>query len=299
MLILGAIATPLQAQDRTSAESAPIRSATGPAIRPAIVIDAERNFYDLRSGVTRFEENVSITRGAMEVQADRGTIRQAEGQITEVELEGQPSTWQDRLEDGSVVTGEARMIHFDVIANIVTLTGNAIIRHEQGEFTGDELVYDLTAESLAGRSTGNERVRVVIEPDAMSDPRPTPPPANDAEAEVNPESNAEPDGGTAAAADGTAAAPGTGPAGSASSDVDSADAESTEPESTEPESTDPESTEPESTDPESAEPESTELESAEPESTEPESTEPDSTDPVDEDVAADDDGDDDPDTDGR
>lgn len=162
--------------------TAPIRAQeTAEAARaePPVVIDADNSFYDLRSGVTRFEDNVSITRGAMAVEADRGVVRQSEGQITEVELEGAPSTWRDQLDDGSIVRGEARDIRFDVLANVITLTGNAIIRHEQGEFTGDELVYDLTAESLAGRSTGNERVRVVIEPGAMSDPRPAQPPSND------------------------------------------------------------------------------------------------------------------------
>lgn len=123
----------------------------------------------------------------MDVQADRGFMRQQEGRITEVELQGAPATWSDQLEDGSIVSGEAGTIFFDVIANVVTLTGNAVIRHEQGEFTGDELVYDLNAESLAGRSTGDERVRVVIEPEAMSSPI-TPPPSSDP---VNEDSTAE------------------------------------------------------------------------------------------------------------
>lgn len=103
----------------------------------------------------------------MQVHADSGVVRQVDGQISTVELEGAPATWRDRLDDGSLVSGESRSIHFDVQANVVTLTGNAVIRHAQGEFTGDELVYDLNAESLAGRSTGNDRVRVVIEPDAI------------------------------------------------------------------------------------------------------------------------------------
>ncbi|MBY6205136.1 lipopolysaccharide transport periplasmic protein LptA [Halomonas denitrificans] len=254
MMSLWATATPLLAQERTTAESTPARQATGPAtgptIRPAIVIDAERNFYDLRSGVTRFEDNVSITRGAMEVQADRGIIRQAEGQITEVELEGQPSTWRDRLEDGSVVTGEARMIHFDVIANIVTLTGNAIIRHEQGEFTGDELVYDLTAESLAGRSTGNERVRVVIEPDAMSDPRPAPAPnGGEPESEQDAEGGAEgPAASNADTGEETAEPPGTGSTDPEASGVESAAPDSSDPASTDPQSIDSEPSDSESPD---------------------------------------------------
>ena len=161
---------------------APIRAqetAEATLAEPPIDIFAVESYYDLRDGVTRFENDVSITRGAMAVQADRGVLRQLDGQISEVELEGSPITWRDRLSDGSIVTGESRELHYDVLANVVTLTGNAVIRHQQGEFTGNELVYDLNAESLAGRSTGDERVRVVIEPGAMSDPRPAPPPSDE------------------------------------------------------------------------------------------------------------------------
>ena len=140
----------------------------------------------------------------MDVQADRGFMRQQEGQITEVELQGAPATWSDQLEDGSIVSGEARTIFFDVIANVVTLTGNAVIRHEQGEFTGDELVYDLTAESLAGRSTGDERVRVVIEPEAMSSPT-TPPPSTEPDTDEPP--SGEPSPGSEAEGQAPAAEP--------------------------------------------------------------------------------------------
>ncbi|MDX1626037.1 MAG: lipopolysaccharide transport periplasmic protein LptA [Wenzhouxiangellaceae bacterium] len=136
---------------------------------PPIIIDSESNEYDLRSGVTRFTNNVSIVRGEMEVDADSGMVMQEDGRITVVELEGDPTTWRDRLEDGSLVTGEALRIHYDVVGNIVTLTGNARITHAQGEFTGHELIYDLDTESLAGRSEGDGRVRVVIEPETATD----------------------------------------------------------------------------------------------------------------------------------
>ncbi|MDT8409464.1 MAG: lipopolysaccharide transport periplasmic protein LptA [Wenzhouxiangellaceae bacterium] len=151
-----------------SAQQPADQTSSDPAVEPPIIIDSETNEYDLRSGVTRFSKNVEIQRGDMRVNADQGIIRQANGRITVVELEGSPTIWRDRLEDGSQVEGEAKNIHFNVIDNIVTLTGNARIRHEQGEFTGDELVYDLDSESLAGRSAGDGRVRVVIEPEAMN-----------------------------------------------------------------------------------------------------------------------------------
>lgn len=130
---------------------------------PPIIIDSDSNAYDLRSGVTRFTGNVTIRRGAMHVQAEQGTVTQEEGRITVVELEGSPTTWNDRLDDGTLVEGEARRIHYNVVTNVITLTGNARLRHEQGEFTGDELVYDLDTERMAGRGSSDSRARVIIE----------------------------------------------------------------------------------------------------------------------------------------
>ena len=137
------------------------------AVAPPIIIDSDTNQYDLRSGVTRFSDNVSIQRGAMLVDADEGVVHQADGRITLVELFGSPTTWRDRLDDGSLVEGRADQIEFEVIENIVTLTGNARLRHEQGEFTGNQLVYDLDTESLSGRGSDGNQARVVLEGDSM------------------------------------------------------------------------------------------------------------------------------------
>lgn len=138
-------------------------------VRPPIVIDSETSESDLRSGITRFGGNVTITRGPMRVDADQGVVRQVDGEMTEIELTGDPTTWEDTLEDGSVVTGRAERIHFDIVDNVVTLTGDARLVHEQGSYTGEELVYDLDTESLAGRGSDGNRVRVVIEPEAVED----------------------------------------------------------------------------------------------------------------------------------
>ncbi len=106
----------------------------------------------------------------MRVDADEGIVRQADGRITEIELSGNPTTWLDRLDDGTLVQGQAQRIHFDVAENVVTLSGSARLEHERGEYTGDELTYDLDTESLAGRATSEgNRVRVILEPEAVGE----------------------------------------------------------------------------------------------------------------------------------
>jgi lipopolysaccharide export system protein LptA len=161
ILLLGVSSTPAQ-------ESEPAGGAQ--ATEAPIIIDSETTSYDMRAGVNRFEGNVTITRGPMRVDADQGVVRQADGRITEIELTGNPTTWLDRLEDGTQVEGEAQRIHFDVAQNVVTLSGSARLEHERGEYTGDELTYDLDTESLAGRATGEgNRVRVILEPENLSE----------------------------------------------------------------------------------------------------------------------------------
>lgn len=157
---LGLIAAPAAAQTAATDAAEP---------EPPIIIDAENSSADLRAGITRMSERVEIRRGAMLVHADAGAVYQEDGRIVEVELTGNPVTWRDRLDDGTLVEGEALMIVFDVVENIVTLTGNARLRHDQGQFAGDELVYDLDTENLAGRSDEGNRVRMVIEPEATRD----------------------------------------------------------------------------------------------------------------------------------
>lgn len=161
-------------------------------VEPPIIIDSDTSDSDLRSGITRFSNNVTIQRGAMLVNADEGVVHQVEGRIAMIELFGSPTTWRDRLDDGSIVNGRANRIEFLVDENVVTLSGDARLEHEGGQFTGNQLIYDLDTESLAGRSSNGNQVRVVIEGDTMR--RQTSedegqPPATETEAEGEPDTD--------------------------------------------------------------------------------------------------------------
>lgn len=126
-----------------------------------ITIDARDSELEARTGITRLIGDVVITRGPMEVRADHGVVVYADNRLTEVELTGDPCTWKDRLEDGTEIFGEAQTIEFDIASNTVRFSGNAYVRHPQGDITGDVLTYNLDTETLSGT-----RTRHVIEPAA-------------------------------------------------------------------------------------------------------------------------------------
>ena len=162
-----------------------------PVVEPPIIIDSDTNRYDLRTGVTRFSDNVTIQRGAMRVSADEGVVHQSDGRIALVELFGSPTTWRDRLDDGSIVEGQAAQIQFEVIENVVTLIGDARLQHQRGRFTGDELIYDLDTESLVGRGSSGNQARVILEGDSIRRERAESSPESEPESEPNPEPAAE------------------------------------------------------------------------------------------------------------
>jgi len=193
-LLLATSLAGAQDPDRESAA----RAVDEAVVEPPLIIDADTTDYDLRSGITRFGDNVTIQRGAMLVNADDGVVHQVDGRMTLIELFGNPTTWRDRLDDGSVVEGRADRIEYQVEENVITLTGDARLEHEGGQFTGNQLIYDLDTESLAGRSSDGNQVRVVIEGDTMrrqtsGDDDSTPPESDNGGADENESGAAEDD----------------------------------------------------------------------------------------------------------
>lgn len=166
-LLLATSLADAQSSGQESTAEAAVQAVEETVVEPPIIIDSDTSDSDLRSGITRFSDNVSIQRGAMLVNADEGVVHQVDGRMTLIELFGSPTTWRDRLDDGSIVQGRANRIEFQVDENVVTLSGDARLQHEGGEFTGNQLIYDLDTESLAGRSSEGNQVRVVIEGDTM------------------------------------------------------------------------------------------------------------------------------------
>ena len=144
------------------AEEVDDATAMGPA--PGIDISARDSSYDLRSGVWRFEGDVMIRRGNLQITADTGVVHQRDGEVERVELEGAPVQWRERLSDGTELDGEAQRLEYDLIANVLTLRGSTRVRHPQGEFSGDRLVYDVGNEKLLGHGGDDDRVRMIIEP---------------------------------------------------------------------------------------------------------------------------------------
>lgn len=137
---------------------------------PPIGIDADGGSLDVRTGAYHLQGNVRITRGDLVVNADEAkSFSNSAGEVERIELYGQPTTWNDIMDDGTAVEGESDELIYDFIRNRITMVGNARIRNPQGAFSGSQLVYDLDSQNLVG----DGGVRVLIEPATAERVRPT------------------------------------------------------------------------------------------------------------------------------
>ncbi len=139
-------------------------SAPSPADEPPVFpveIRSDSGSLDVATGAYVLTGNVRIRRGTLNVRANEArSFTNDDGELERVELYGNPTDWDDILEDGNKVNGSSDRILYDLTRNMITMQGNAHIKNVQGEFSGAQLVYDLDNQNLVGDGD----VLLLIEP---------------------------------------------------------------------------------------------------------------------------------------
>jgi lipopolysaccharide export system protein LptA len=135
-------------------------------------LDVKADFTDgtLGDGLAILEGNVEIRQGTLLIKADRAEVEKLEGKVRSVFLTGTPVHLEQEIENEGLVQAEASTVEYQVAAGMVTLTGNADVRHPQYHVTGEVLKYDLNIQHFQG-SGGDEngRIRILMEPEVVPD----------------------------------------------------------------------------------------------------------------------------------
>lgn len=96
-----------------------------------------------------------------------------DGVISRVVFIGTPVTLKQQMEDGSPMTATANRIDYDMIADIVTFTGNYTVKSPKGSNSGQKMVYNLKTGNMQSGGDGS-RVRTVIQPKSAPQTKPLP-----------------------------------------------------------------------------------------------------------------------------
>lgn len=137
-----------------------------------VSIDAERDLIDIANRIATFDENVLIKQGSLEIRADHLQVtREAEPGNDVFEATGNPATYRQQLDDGSLIQAQAETIRYDQAQQLLTLRGNVKVEQNSSVMQGAEIVYNFATQQLSARRGDEEsdRVSTILLPKQKND----------------------------------------------------------------------------------------------------------------------------------
>ena len=134
-----------------------------------ITIKSQRQSADLKNKFASYLDNVSIQQGSISITADIvkvfSSIDKNTGEKTDTYLaKGNPAVFQQKLEDGSLIKLQADEITYIPNANMITISGNALVKQAGSEVRGNEITYNTLSEKLEAQGSENQSVTTVLQP---------------------------------------------------------------------------------------------------------------------------------------
>lgn len=132
-------------------------------------VDADHTDGPLGDGVTTLWGSVNIRQGTLHIKADKAEVDKADGKVKSVTLYGKPAFLEQEIEEEGLVQATANTVDYQVASGLVTLSGNADVKHPQYQISGELLTYDLNIQHFKGSSDGkgNGRIHILLDPEVM------------------------------------------------------------------------------------------------------------------------------------
>lgn len=137
-----------------------------------IKVDAKSQFIDGKNKISIFKDDVNITQGSLVIDADEVEVIASAGEGKEVFIaRGRPASYQQQMEDGSIVKATANTIQYEVLSRMISLDGNAELQQNTSVVTGDSISYDMNKEQLLaeGDEKTEGRVTAVFRPESLKE----------------------------------------------------------------------------------------------------------------------------------
>jgi lipopolysaccharide export system protein LptA len=121
-------------------------------------------------GVTTMIGNVDFRQGTLHITADEAEVRKVDGSVQTMTIRGNPAFLEQEIEEQGLVQATATIIEYQVASGLVTLTGNADVKHPQYQISGELLTYDLNIQHFkgSGGEQDNGRIHIVLDPEVLN-----------------------------------------------------------------------------------------------------------------------------------
>jgi lipopolysaccharide export system protein LptA len=138
-----------------------------------VTIKSLRIATDYKNKIASYLDDVSIRQGSISITADIVKVFSVSEKNYTYLAKGKPAIFQQQLEDGSVIILQADEITYNPDANIITITGNALVKQAGSEVSGDEITYNILSEKLEAKSVSNQSVTTVLQPTILKQQKET------------------------------------------------------------------------------------------------------------------------------
>lgn len=147
-------------------------SAAEPAPQPPanqISISADRQEGQLKENVGIFEKNVEIVHGNRKITADRLEVHKREDLGDNKQLliaTGSPAYFEEKQDDGTVMSASANEVRYDVAKRFLTLVGDAEVAQAGQKINAKSITYDMQQQLISAEKDENstDRVHTILVP---------------------------------------------------------------------------------------------------------------------------------------
>ena len=131
-----------------------------------VYIDSDSQQLDMKSNQLTFIGDVNLKQGSININADKVIVTRnaVNGEIEEIQGFGKPATFSQLTDDGKTLYGEADDLHYQLVADKLIMTKNAMLSQDGSIIRGSKITYQIGSQKLVADSGENKRVSTVLQP---------------------------------------------------------------------------------------------------------------------------------------
>ena len=131
-----------------------------------VYIDSDSQQLDMKSNQVTFIGDVNLKQGSININADKVIVTRnaVSGEIEEIQGFGKPATFSQLTDDGKTLYGEADDLHYQLVADKLIMTKNAMLSQDGSIIRGSKSTYLIGSQKLVADSGENKRVSTVLQP---------------------------------------------------------------------------------------------------------------------------------------
>jgi lipopolysaccharide export system protein LptA len=131
-----------------------------------VYIDSDSQQLDMKSNQVTFLGDVNLKQGSININADKVIVTRnaVNGEIEEIQGFGKPATFSQLTDDGKTLYGEADDLHYQLVADKLIMTKNAMLSQDGSIIRGSKITYQIGSQKLVADSGESKRVSTVLQP---------------------------------------------------------------------------------------------------------------------------------------